>query len=86
MTSSGRRDSGGTGGERPVVAAGAVQFAGKRDAQRMRIHVALDQLLDKPLPTGARATVQLRPQARGPFARTFAGLQIHRELVAPGVY
>ncbi len=30
-----------------------------RDAQRMRIHVALDQPLDKPLPTGARATVQL---------------------------
>ncbi len=30
-----------------------------RDAQRMRIHVALDEPLDKPLPTGARATVQL---------------------------
>lgn len=47
-----------------------------RDAQRMRIHVALDQPLDKPLPTGARATVQLY-NSDGPFARTFAGLQIH---------
>ena len=47
-----------------------------RDAQRMRIHVALDQPLDKPLPTGARATVQLY-NSEGPFARTFAGLQIH---------
>ncbi len=53
-----------------------------RDAQRMRIHVALDQPLDKPLPTGARATVQLY-NSEGPFARTFAGLQIHPgELVA----
>jgi hypothetical protein len=42
----------------------------------MRIHVALDQPLDKPLPTGARATVQLY-NSDGPFARTFAGLQIH---------
>jgi hypothetical protein len=47
-----------------------------RDAQRMRIHVALDEPLDKPLPTGARATVQLY-NSEGPFARTFAGLQIH---------
>mgnify|MGYP002136460635 CR=1 FL=1 len=47
-----------------------------RDAQRMRIHVALDQPLAKPLPTGARATVQLY-NSEGPFARTFAGLQIH---------
>ncbi len=48
----------------------------------MRIHVALDQPLDKPLPTGARATVQLY-NSEGPFARTFAGLQIHPgELVA----
>ena len=30
-----------------------------RDAQRMRIHVALNEPLDTPLPTGARATVQL---------------------------
>lgn len=37
-----------------------------RDAQRMRIHVALDQPLDKPLPTGARATVQLY-NSEGPF-------------------
>lgn len=47
-----------------------------RDAQRMRIHVALDEPLDKPLPTGARATVQLY-NSDGPFARTFAGAQIH---------
>jgi hypothetical protein len=47
-----------------------------RDAQRMRIHVALDEPLAKPLPTGARATVQLY-NSEGPFARTFAGLQIH---------
>ncbi|MCY0479970.1 HlyD family secretion protein, partial [Klebsiella pneumoniae] len=46
------------------------------DAQRMRIHVALDQPLDKPLPTRARATVQLY-NSEGPFARTFPGLQIH---------
>ncbi|MBT0647149.1 HlyD family secretion protein, partial [Escherichia coli] len=44
--------------------------------QRLRIHVALDQPLVKPLPTGARATVQLY-NSEGPFARTFAGLQIH---------
>ena len=42
----------------------------------MRIHVALDEPLDKPLPTGARATVQLY-NSDGPFARTFAGAQIH---------
>jgi len=47
-----------------------------RDAQRMRIHVELDEPLDKPLPTGARATVQLY-NSDGPFARTFAGVQIH---------
>lgn len=47
-----------------------------RDAQRMRIHVTLDEPLDKPLPTGARATVQLY-NSDGPFARTFAGAQIH---------
>ncbi|PLP25353.1 HlyD family secretion protein, partial [Klebsiella michiganensis] len=47
-----------------------------RDAQRMRIHIALDEPLDKPLPTGARATVQLY-NSDGPFARTFAGAQIH---------
>lgn len=47
-----------------------------RDAQRMRIHVALDKPLEKPLPTGARATVQLY-NSEGPFARTFAGAQIH---------
>ena len=38
--------------------------------------LTLDQPLDKPLPTGARATVQLY-NSEGPFARTFAGLQIH---------
>ncbi|SQB25968.1 hemolysin D [Citrobacter koseri] len=47
-----------------------------RDAQRMRIHVALDTPLEKPLPTGARATVQLY-NSEGMFARTFAGAQIH---------
>lgn len=47
-----------------------------RDAQRMRIHVALDEPLPQPLPTGARATVQLY-NSEGPFARFFSGLQIH---------
>ena len=47
-----------------------------RDAQRMRIHVALNEPLDTPLPTGARATVQLY-NSEGMFARTFAGAQIH---------
>ncbi len=46
-----------------------------RDAQRMRIHVALNQPLDRTLPTGARATVQLY-NSEGPFARFFSGLQI----------
>lgn len=47
-----------------------------RDAQRMRIHVALDEPLPKQLPTGARATVQLY-NSEGVFARFFSGLQIH---------
>jgi multidrug resistance efflux pump len=47
-----------------------------RDAQRMRIHVALDETLPKHLPTGARATVQLY-NSEGPFARFFSGMQIH---------
>lgn len=47
-----------------------------RDAQRMRIHVALDEPLEQRLPTGARATVQLY-NSEGPFARFFSGLQIH---------
>ncbi|MDU2937649.1 MAG: HlyD family secretion protein [Enterobacteriaceae bacterium] len=47
-----------------------------RDAQRMRIHVALDEPLTQPLPTGARATVQLY-NSEGPFAHFFSGLQIH---------
>ena len=47
-----------------------------RDAQRMRIHVALNEPLDKTLPTGARATVQLY-NSEGGFARFFSGLQIH---------
>ena len=46
-----------------------------RDAQRMRIHVALDEPLPKELPTGARATVQLY-NSEGIFARFFSGLQI----------
>ncbi|WP_130099492.1 HlyD family secretion protein [Siccibacter turicensis] len=47
-----------------------------RDAQRMRIHVALDEPLPKHLPTGARATVQLY-NSEGLFASFFSGLQIH---------
>ncbi|ENF7814496.1 HlyD family secretion protein [Enterobacter soli] len=46
-----------------------------RDAQRMRIHLALDETLPKHLPTGARATVQLY-NSEGPFARFFSGMQI----------
>ena len=47
-----------------------------RDAQRMRIHVAVDEVLPKHLPTGARATVQLY-NSEGAFARFFSGMQIH---------
>ncbi|MGK9172442.1 HlyD family secretion protein [Yokenella regensburgei] len=47
-----------------------------RDAQRMRIHVALNDPLPPNLPTGARATVQLY-NSEGVFARFFSGLQIH---------
>ena len=47
-----------------------------RDAQRMRIHVAVDEALPKHLPTGARATVQLY-NSEGAFARFFSGMQIH---------
>ncbi|MTH46219.1 HlyD family secretion protein [Intestinirhabdus alba] len=47
-----------------------------RDARRMRIHVVLDAPLEQPLPTGARATVQLY-NSKSTFARTFAGAQIH---------
>lgn len=47
-----------------------------RDAQRMRIHVVLDEPMDIDLPTGARATVQLY-NGEGSFVRFFAGLQIH---------
>lgn len=46
-----------------------------RDAQRMRVHVTLDESLPKSLPTGARATVQLY-NSEGPFARFFSGMQI----------
>ena len=47
-----------------------------RDAQRMRIHVQLNEALPTSLPTGARATVQLY-NSEGAFARFFSGLQIH---------
>jgi multidrug resistance efflux pump len=47
-----------------------------RDAQRMRIHIALDESLPDRLPTGARATVQLY-NSNGPFAHFFSGMQIH---------
>ncbi|MFG6653254.1 HlyD family secretion protein [Scandinavium sp. M-37] len=46
-----------------------------RDAQRMRIHIELDEAIDKTLPTGSRATVQLY-NSEGIFARFFSGLQI----------
>ena len=46
-----------------------------RDAQRMRIHVTLDEPLEVRLPTGARATVQLYNR-EGPLASFCAGLQI----------
>lgn len=47
-----------------------------RDAQRMRIHVTLDDPLPQHLPTGARATVQLY-NSEGMLARFFSGVQIH---------
>lgn len=47
-----------------------------RDAQRMRVHVALTEPLASLLPSGARATVQLQP---GDFmlAKPFVWLQAH---------
>lgn len=47
-----------------------------RDAQRMRIHIELDEPLQKTLPTGARATVQLYNSENG-IARIFSKLQIY---------
>ncbi|MGL6011115.1 MAG: HlyD family secretion protein [Shewanella oncorhynchi] len=47
-----------------------------RDAQKMRIHVTLDEPLTQQLPTGARATVQLY-NSDNQFARYIAGLQIN---------
>lgn len=45
-----------------------------RDAQRLRLHLNLDQPLDKTLPSGARATVQLLPSS--PFMAWLAKQQI----------
>ncbi|MDF2153805.1 HlyD family secretion protein [Vibrio sp. CAU 1672] len=45
-----------------------------RDAQRMRLHLAVEQVAEHNLPAGARATVQLLPDA--PVALWFAHLQI----------
>ncbi|WP_413734036.1 HlyD family secretion protein [Sodalis sp. RH21] len=47
-----------------------------RDAQRMRIHLVLDEWPARPLPTGARATVQLLP-GDNPIARWLGGAQIY---------
>jgi len=47
-----------------------------RDAQRARIHVALDTPLTELPPSGARATVQLVPGEHG-MAKPFAWLQAH---------
>ncbi|MAB98935.1 MAG: hemolysin D [Pseudomonadaceae bacterium] len=46
-----------------------------RDAQRQRLHLQLDQTLDFTLPTGAKATVQLKP-FDNPLARAAAAMQI----------
>lgn len=46
-----------------------------RDAQRMRIHVALDQWPERLMPTGARATVQLLPGGN-PVVHALGAMQI----------
>ena len=46
-----------------------------RDAQRQRLHLQLDQTLDFTLPTGAKATVQLKP-FDNPLASAAAAMQI----------
>ncbi|RUR34222.1 HlyD family secretion protein [Vreelandella nanhaiensis] len=47
-----------------------------RDAQRLRIHIALNEPLIAPPPSGARATVQLLPGEHA-LAQPFAWLQTH---------
>lgn len=47
-----------------------------RDAQRMRVHIALQQPVIKALPSGARATVQLQP-SDFVLAKPFGWLQAH---------
>ncbi|MCB8887766.1 HlyD family secretion protein [Vreelandella malpeensis] len=47
-----------------------------RDAQRLRLHVALDEPLVVMPPSGARASVQLLP-GEHPLAHPFAWLQVH---------
>lgn len=47
-----------------------------RNAQRMRIHLVLDNWPERALPTGARATVQLLP-GDNPLARVLSRAQIH---------
>lgn len=47
-----------------------------RDAQRLRIHIALHESLSAPPPSGARATVQLLP-GEHLLAHPFAWLQAH---------
>ncbi|MDP1013850.1 HlyD family secretion protein, partial [Klebsiella pneumoniae] len=46
-----------------------------RDAQRQRVHLALDEELPFLLPTGAKATVQLKP-FDNPLVNLAATLQI----------
>lgn len=46
-----------------------------RDAQRIRLHLVLDETLDTALPAGARATVQLLPE--NGLLRLFAHMQAH---------
>ena len=57
------------------LAAPAISDRWVRDAQRQRLHVALSEALPYPLPSGAKATVQLFPRGSG-LADAFGRLQI----------
>ncbi|MBU0808841.1 MAG: HlyD family secretion protein [Gammaproteobacteria bacterium] len=56
-----------------------------RDAQRQRLHIVLDQPMPVVLPTGAKATVQLKP-FDNPFVEFLAALQIRFISVLHYVY
>ncbi len=57
------------------LASPAISDRWVRDAQRQRLHIALDQALPQALPSGAKATVQLYPHD-APLAAFFGRVQI----------